>query len=130
MTDEEKRALVALMTGESSSSDVVTAYLGLAKQIVLEKAFPFGNWPDAIPAQYDGVHVELTAYMINKRGAEGETVHLENGISRHWEDGSVPPSLLRRIIPFAGVVLSKTEPNEGTDQNDEEDPNETNVEEP
>lgn len=103
MTDEEKRALVAMMTDESSSSDVVTAYLGLAKQIVFEKAFPFGSFPEVMPAQYDGVHVEVAAYLINKRGAEGETVHLENGVSRHWEDGSLPPSLLRRIIPFAGV---------------------------
>lgn len=122
MTDEEKRAMVALMTDESSSSDVVTAYLALAKQIVFEKAFPFGNFPEVMPAQYDGVHVEITVYLINKRGAEGETVHLENGISRHWEDGSVPTSLLRRIIPFAGVP--------GKVQPDPEEDDETGETEP
>lgn len=104
MTDEEKRALVMLMTeGSDVTEAVVTAYLALAQQMIFEKAFPFGGFPAEMPAQYDGIHVEATAYLINKRGAEGETVHLENGVSRHWEDGSLPPSMVRRIIPFAGV---------------------------
>ena len=100
MTDEEKITLVSLMTDETSST-VVSAYLNFAKQIVYEKAYPFGNTPETFPSQYDGVHVEIAAYMINKRGAEGETVHLENGVSRHWEDAGVAPSLLRRITPCA-----------------------------
>lgn len=120
MTDEEKRAMVALMTDESSSSDVVTAYLGLAQQIVFEKAFPYGNWPEVMPPQYDGVHVEITVYLINKRGAEGETVHLENGVSRHWEDGSLPGSLMRRIIPFAGVP-GRVQPEPNPEPEDEDD---------
>ena len=103
MTDEEKIAMIKLMTDETSS-EVLSAYYNLSKQIVFEKAFPYGNFPESMPSQYDGVHVEIAAYMINKQGAEGETVHLENGVSRHWEDGGVSPSLLRRIVPFAGVV--------------------------
>ena len=123
MTDEEKRAMVALMTDEAGDSEVVTAYLALAKQIVFEKAFPFGKWPEVMPAQYDGVHVEITVYLINKRGAEGEIVHLENGISRHWEDGSLPTSLLRRIIPFAGVPGKvQSEPEDEDDETGETEP--------
>ena len=104
MTEEEKIAMVKTMTDETEDS-VITAYLIEAKQIVLEKAFPFGELPEAMPSRYDGVQVEVAAYLINKRGAEGETVHLENGVSRHWEDGGVPPSLLRRIVPNAGVMF-------------------------
>ena len=48
--------------------------------------------------------VEVAAYLLNKRGAEGETAHSENGISRSYEDGDVPSSLLRDIVPYAGVV--------------------------
>ncbi len=100
MTEEEKLTMVEIMTEEHDNS-VLSTYLTLAQQIVYEKAFPFGNFPEEMPTQYDGVHVEIAAYLINKRGAEGEIVHLENGVSRHWEDGSLPPSLLRRITPFA-----------------------------
>lgn len=108
MTDEEKRNMISVMSDETDQT-VLSAYLNLAKQIIFEKAFPYGNFPEEMPAQYDGVHVEIAVYLINKRGAEGESVHLENGVSRHWEDGSVPPSLLRRIIPFAGVVGGSNE---------------------
>lgn len=103
MTDEEKKTMIGLMSDETNPS-VIAAYFNLAKQIIFEKAFPYGNFPEEMPGQYDGLHVEIAVYLINKRGAEGESVHLENGVSRHWEDGSVPPSLLRRIIPYAGVV--------------------------
>ena len=43
-------------------------------------------------------------YLINKRGAEGETTHNENGINRAYESASVPESLLGRVTPFAGVI--------------------------
>ena len=129
MTNEEKITMLEYMTGETDGS-LLSTYLTLAGQIVLEKAFPFGNWPDAVPAQYDGVHVEIAAYMINKRGAEGETVHLENGVSRHWEDGGVSPSLLRRIVPFAGVVSAAQEEVDPAEPADEEDPDETDEQEP
>lgn len=108
MTDDEKRNMISVMSDETDQT-VLSAYLNLAKQIIFEKAFPFGNFPEEMPAQYDGLHVEIAVYLLNKRGAEGESVHLENGVSRHWEDGSVPPSLLRRIIPFAGVVGGSNE---------------------
>jgi len=110
MTDEEKLEMISAMTDETSSS-VLSTYLNLAKQIVYEKAYPYGNFPETFPAQYDAVHVEIAAYMINKRGAEGEVIHLENGVSRHWEDAGVAPSLLRRITPCAvplGVTTDET----------------------
>ena len=102
MTDEEKITMLKYMTDETDEG-LLSTYLLLAKQVVLEKAFPYGEYPEVFPAQYDAVQVEIAAYMINKRGAEGETVHLENGVSRHWEDGGVAPSLLCRIVPFAGL---------------------------
>lgn len=128
MTDEEKLAMISAMSDETDPT-VLSAYLRLAKQIILEKAFPFGGFPEELPSQYDAVHVEAAAYMLAKRGAEGEVVHLENGVSRHWEDGSVPPSILRRIVPFAGVVIPvKTE--EEPEEETEEEPDETGETEP
>ena len=120
MTDAEKLAMISAMSDETDPT-VLSAYLLLAKQIILEKAFPFGNFPEELPAQYDAVHVEAAAYLLAKRGAEGEIVHLENGVSRHWEGGSVPDSILRRIVPFAGVVIPTAV---------EEEPDETGEEEP
>ena len=57
-----------------------------------------------MPEKYNTVQLEIAAYMINKRGAEGEIVHLENGVSRHWEKGNLPTSLISRITPMVGVL--------------------------
>ena len=103
MTEEMKIEMLKKMTDETDES-LLSTYLTLAQQVVYEKAFPYGEYPEVFPCKYDGVQVEIAAYMLNKRGAEGETVHLENAVSRHWEDGSIPPSLLRRIVPYVGIL--------------------------
>ena len=103
MTDEEKLTMLKRMT-EETDDEVLSTYLILAKGVVLARAYPYSE-ADAVPAKYDTVHVEIAAYMLNKRGAEGETAHSENGVSRSYEDGDIPPTLLRRILPMAGVIL-------------------------
>lgn len=103
MTDEEKLTMLKSMT-EETDNDVLSTYLTLAKGVVLSRAYPY-TAEDKVPAKYDTVHVEIAAYMLNKRGAEGETAHSENGVSRSYEDGDIPPTLLRRILPMAGVIL-------------------------
>lgn len=68
------------------------------------KAYPFDPTMVEVPDQYAHVQVEIAVYLLNKRGAEGQTSHSENGISRSYEDGDVPPTLLRDIIPCAAVM--------------------------
>lgn len=103
MTDEEKLTMLKSMT-EETDNDVLSTYLTLARGVVLSRAYPYTE-EDKVPTKYDTVHVEIAAYMLNKRGAEGETAHSENGVSRSYEDGDIPPTLLRRILPMAGVIL-------------------------
>ena len=104
MTDAEKLTMLRSMTGETDES-VLSTYLTLAKGVVISKAYPFGTGEEAIPAPYHTVHVEIATYMLNKRGAEGEIAHSENGVSRSYEDGDIPPTLLRRITPMARVLV-------------------------
>lgn len=104
MTDDEKLVILQRITGEKSKV-VLSTYLSLAKSVVLSKAYPYDNGRiDEVPPKYDSVHIEIAAYMLNKRGAEGEISHSENGVSRSYEDGDIPPTLLRRITPMAGVL--------------------------
>jgi len=103
MTDADKLAMLISMTGETDEN-VLSTFLTLAKNVVLAKAYPYGDGTEEMPLKYDTVQVEIAAYMLNKRGAEGEIVHLENGVSRHYEDGDIPPTLLRRITPMVGVM--------------------------
>lgn len=105
MTDEEKLTMLQNLTGETDP-DTLSTYLFLAKGKVIAHAYPFGG-AEEIPSKYDSVHVEIAAYMLNKRGAEGETAHSENGVNRTYGDADIPLSLLRRIVPVASVVSRK-----------------------
>ena len=102
MTNDEKLVILKRITGETDD-EVLSTYLSLAAGVVLTHAYPYGGFEE-VPAQYDNVQIEIAAYMLNKRGAEGETSHSENGVSRSYEDGDIPPTLLRRIVPKAGVL--------------------------
>lgn len=103
MTEPEKLTMLQGMTGEADDG-VLSTYLLLAKNVVVGKVFPFGDGTEEAPAKYHSTQVEIAAYMLNKRGAEGEVAHSENGVSRTYEDGDIPPTLLRRITPMATGV--------------------------
>lgn len=52
--------------------------------------------------QYESLIVKLALASITKYGAEGETSHGENGISRAYDTaGEYPEALLSRIVPLA-----------------------------
>lgn len=104
MNEHQKLAILQHMTGEADEA-VLSTYLSMAKGAVLSRAYPYAEeYPEEVPPKYDLIQVEIAAYMLNKRGAEGEVTHSENGVSRTYEDGDIPPTLLRRITPVAGVL--------------------------
>lgn len=103
MTDTEKLAMLKAMTGEKDER-VLSTYLSIAGNKILKRAYPFNSTVTVVPDRYAYNQVEIAAYLVNKRGAEGETAHSENGISRSYEDGDVPPTLLREIVPCASLI--------------------------
>lgn len=105
MTNTEKLTMLKAMTGEQNE-EVLSTYLAIAGNKVLKRAYPFDDTVTEVPDKYAYNQVEIAAYLLNKRGAEGQTAHSENGISRSYEDGDVPPTLLREIVPCASVVVT------------------------
>lgn len=103
MLETEKIEMVKSMTGETSDG-VVSAYLKIAGNKICRKAYPFDPTVTEVPEQYSLLQVEIAVYLLNKRGAEGEAAHSENGISRTYENGDVPASMLRQIVPMCGVL--------------------------
>ena len=75
-----------------------------AKAVILSKRFPFGDVPSEIEPRYNDLQIRIAVEMFNKRGAEGEISHSENGVSRNYSSASVSEELLREITPKAGVV--------------------------
>lgn len=104
MTDSEKLAALRAMVGDDADDKTLSVYLKLAESKVISKAFPFGKGAASVPIKYEAVQLEIAAYLLNKRGAEGQLSHSENGISRSYESADVPPSMLKGVIPCCGVM--------------------------
>ena len=98
----DKLAMLKAMVGASDSDEVLSTYLSLAGNKIIRKAFPYDNTVTEVPPQYESLQVEIACYMLNKRGAEGETQHNENGINRSYENADIPNSLMNQVVPFVG----------------------------
>lgn len=105
MADNEKLTKLRLMVGAMESEDaLLLMYLTDAERAILNHLYPMDDEAHTLPNRYESRQVEIAAYLYNKRGAEGETSHNENGISRSYESGWIPDSMLSDIIPFGSVV--------------------------
>lgn len=111
MTDEIKLILVKNMTDETDE-EVIRAFLELSRQAILHQLYPFIN-QDVIedeegnivnkemPDRYSDNQVEICCYLLNKRGADGELHHSENGVLRIYGSESIPASMLQKIVPLS-----------------------------
>lgn len=103
MTEEEKLIALKAMVGSSDSDEVLSTYLKLAGRKIIARAYPYDDTVTEVPTQYDTLQCEIAAYMLNKRGAEGQTSHSENGITRAYENADVPSSMLKIVTPHCGI---------------------------
>ena len=109
MTDVDKLALCRVMVGEPAtkegwSDDILLSYLKLAGRKIINRAYPYDDAVEEVPTRYGYLQCEIATYLLNKRGAEGEVSHSENGISRTYERADVPDSMLSEVIPHCGVM--------------------------
>lgn len=89
---------------ENTNDGELEDLLESAKAVILSRRFPFGEQPTEIEDRYKDLQIRIAVEMFNKLGAEGETSHSENGVSRTYSSASVSEELLREITPKAGVV--------------------------
>jgi len=55
-----------------------------------------------VPKKYHYLQCEIAVFLLNKRGAEGQSRHSENGIDRTYDGGDIP--MLKNVVPYAGVI--------------------------
>ena len=110
MTQAEK---IEYMSGCFDPEDevdvnVLSTYLAMAEEIAREKVFPFGcadeGFAQRILHRYDRIICEIGVFLVNKRGAEGEKGHTESTAERIFENGGVPDSIMKKLIPYCGVL--------------------------
>lgn len=99
---EQLKCLLGISGAEEDM--LLSTLLVLAAQKILDRAYPYDPEVAEVPQRYAGKQLEIAVYLYNKRGAEGQTSHDENGIRRTYESADVPESLMRGITPFVGVI--------------------------
>ena len=104
MDNVEKKEQLKIILNDSSMDDkILDTYLRISKQKILNRRFPFDEKcrQGEVPEEYEMLQLELACTLINKRGAEGESVHNENGVSRSYRTEN---DILFEITPLVGVL--------------------------
>ena len=106
MTNEQKiEKLKVLISPDTATDDLLLYLLEQAEGIILNRRHPFGAPEGATLSPFhEQIQLRVVVELFGKMGAEGQTAHSENGVSRTWEAADVSPSLLRQIIPLVGSV--------------------------
>lgn len=113
MDDVRKLSLLKTMVGDEDPDTVLYSYLEIAGQKIINRAYPFESTRDTVPDKYGSLQVEIAAYLLNKRGAEGQLTHKENGIDRTYGSADVPEALIGQVVPFCGGIGTVSEESGG-----------------
>lgn len=108
MAELDKISTLRTLLGiEGEEQDgILSVYLGMAESAMLDRLHPFSTDPlsESLPPRYATLQVEIAQFLYLKAGAEGQTAHSENGVSRTYAGDGIPESLLGRITPIVGVL--------------------------
>lgn len=75
-----------------------------ARAAILARRYPFQDWPETLEPKYTDLQFRVALDLYAKIGAEGQTGHTENSISRQWESSWISAELLAEVTPMVGSV--------------------------
>ena len=107
MTQDKKiNMLRHMLDGDETDQFILETYLEIAGQKILNRMYPYKDNYDGldVPDKYVGIQLNIAVYLLNKRGAEGQIQHIENGIHRNYGNADVPADMLKDIVPMAQVI--------------------------
>lgn len=106
MTDAEKLSMVkTLMELGDSEDTLISVYLSAAGREILAWRYSYAKEvPNTVPTEYEmtQIHAVVAGYSI--RGAENQTAHSENGISRSFKYEDMIAYIRSHVVPIAKVI--------------------------
>lgn len=105
MTIEQKLNRLSIILG-SEDADVFSEYLDMAKEEILNWLYINSSVPETVtdvPRKYEQVQIQAVINGFNISGAEGQTDHSENGISRHWKYADMLAYVHTHVSPYIGL---------------------------
>lgn len=106
MTDEAKLNRLKTLLGETGSDEdkLLEEYLAIAKDEILNWLYiRLGAVPpevDEVPAAYEQVQIMAVLAAYNIRGAEGQTLHIENGMHRQFVYDDLVKYVRSHVFPY------------------------------
>lgn len=96
------------------SDDYLNILLDEAESKIMNKRYPSIDWTEEdddgdrvypLESKYYNLQIQIAIALYNRIGAEGESQHTENGVSRTYQSGEdVSDALLNSVIPLARVI--------------------------
>lgn len=99
MTQLQKLAI--LLKSPEEENSLLEMYLDFAKDIICEIRNSY-----VVEPEYLNTQVKIAAELYSKNGAEGQTSHGENGVSRTYGKSEVSAGLLEQITPYVKTPYS------------------------
>ena len=107
MTIDEKKEMVNALYGEPIENSKLTAYLTAAEKEIIAWRFSYSAKIDTVivvPSEYEMTQVYAVIAGFSQSGAENQTSHTENGISRSFKYADMIAYIRAHVIPYAGVM--------------------------
>ena len=105
--DSMVNELRTILEDNDENEFTLLSYLEQAKHIILGRLYPYASEEEyerlSVPNKFENKQIRIAAYLLNKRGAEGEIQHIENGVHRNYGNADVPEALMRDVLPFVGI---------------------------
>ena len=107
MTLLEKATYVAAILGmdieDETNQEILITYLQAAESEILAWRYPSGSTVTEVPTEYDMTEVFAVVAGYSQQGAEGQTYHAENGITRTFAYSDMVDYIRKHVIPLCGV---------------------------
>ena len=107
MDDNEKMTELRVLTDSNESDQLLLSFIRQAGYVILTRLYPYKDDEEieatAVPKRFEWKQIQVAAFLMNKRGAEGEIRHNENGIVRHYKNAYVPEDMLWDVVPMVGI---------------------------
>ena len=103
--DEKLNMLRSLLEVDMAENDRLTVYLNAAGREILNWRYSYASEiPEAVPPEYEMTQIYAVIAGYSQSGAENQTKHTENGISRDFKYADMIAYIHANVIPFAKAL--------------------------
>ena len=110
MTDAEKLSAIKIILeggGEIPSDEKLSLYISLSGSEILNWMYHLvGGVPDGeneVPTKYENTQIYAVVAGYTHAGAEGESVHIENSVHRHFLYEDMLGYIHDHVLPYVRV---------------------------